>query len=155
MTLGPAPPWLENTPLSAARLALAGADRGTLGSPGIRRFRRCTGGLNATQPKILAISYSLHTWIGLPVQGSVARRQHRCLIHPLSTKLALTLWSYCGKSSRRCAGSEVLFNFRGVRFKRTSEPNHTKILGFLVSFEPEVRKACERQDWGGVRGSGH
>jgi hypothetical protein len=127
--------------LSAARLALAGADRKTLASPDrIRRFRRCTGRLNATQPEILAISSPLHTWIGLPVQGSVSGRQHRCLIHSLYIKLPLTLWSYSGKRGRGRGGSEILFNFRGVHLKRTFEPNPTKILGFLVSFEPEARK---------------
>ena len=52
VTLGPDAIPARNRPLSAARLALAGTDRGTLGSPHrIRRFRRCTGGLNATQPE--------------------------------------------------------------------------------------------------------
>ncbi len=42
----------------------------------LRRFRRCTGRLNATQPGVLAVSPPYIRGLGPACKGSVAARQH-------------------------------------------------------------------------------
>src|ERR1700681_1202179 len=72
--------------LSAARCAGCGGIGKTLESPKFRRFRRCTGRLNATQPGILAVSLMYIRGLGLSCKGSVAARQHSILF----TEIALS-----------------------------------------------------------------
>src|SRR5437762_9122674 len=65
--------------LSAARCAGCGGIGKTLESPNFRRFRRCTGRLNATQPGVLAVSPLYIRGLAPPCKGSVAPRQHSIL----------------------------------------------------------------------------
>src|SRR5580704_4543048 len=86
---------------SAARCAGCGGIGKTLESPRFRRFRRCTGRLNATQPGVLAVSPLYIRGLGPPRKGSVASRQHTDLIGGEHVKLQLTLRFYCGKTAAR------------------------------------------------------
>src|ERR1700704_6159178 len=54
-------------------------DRKDAGIPEIRRFRRCTGRLNATQPGVLAVSPLYIRGLGPGCKGSVAAGQHFAL----------------------------------------------------------------------------
>src|SRR3984893_6489580 len=65
--------------LSAARCAGCGGIGRTLEPQTIRRFRRCTGRLNATQPGVLAVSPLYIRGLTAPRKGSVAARQHLIL----------------------------------------------------------------------------
>src|SRR6476659_4918269 len=58
------------------RAALAVEGRKDAGIFCTRRFRRCTGRLNATQPGVLAVSPLYIRGLGLGCKGSVAVRQH-------------------------------------------------------------------------------
>src|ERR1039457_2132169 len=65
--------------LSAARCAGRGGIGKTLESPRFRRFRRCTGRLNTTQPGVLAVSPLYIRGLELACKGSVAAWQHSAL----------------------------------------------------------------------------
>src|SRR6202043_4178808 len=69
-----------------------------------RRFRRCTGRLNATQPGVLAVSPLYIRGLGSACKGSVAARQQSAFIRRWNIKLRLTLWFYCGKRAARRLG---------------------------------------------------
>jgi len=77
---------------AAARLALA------LGGPEKRwnrpkrRFRRCTGRLNATQPGVNGRQHPVHTWIERSVQGKRRGAATVAFIHEKHIKMPLTLW---------------------------------------------------------------
>src|ERR1700726_2304249 len=62
--------------LSTARCAGCGGIGRTLEPQTFRRFRRCTGRLNATQPGVLAVSPFYVRGLTATRKGSVAARQH-------------------------------------------------------------------------------
>src|ERR1700684_4678260 len=64
---------------SAARCAGCGGIGKTLESPRFRKFRRCTGRLNATQPGVLAVSPLYIGGLASVGKGSVAARLHSAL----------------------------------------------------------------------------
>ena len=90
--------------LSAARCAGCGGIGKTLESPKFRRFRRCTGRLNATQPGVLAVSPLYIRGLAACVQGKRRCAATLRLIRRNSLKLRLTLWFYCGKRAARRHG---------------------------------------------------
>src|SRR5262249_26151666 len=57
-------------------------------------------------------------------------------------------------ASSQCRGSEIRFIFARESFKRISEPNDTRLLSLLVSFESEVRSRGRRKV-GRTSDSGH
>src|SRR4030088_2872939 len=61
-----------------AALAVEGSER-RRNLRDFRRFRRCTGRLNVTQPGVLAVSTLNIRGMGLSCKGSVAARQHSAL----------------------------------------------------------------------------
>src|ERR1700721_2244201 len=65
--------------LSAARCAGRGGIGKTLEFPRSRKFRRCTGRLNATQPGVLTVSPLYIRGLAAMRKGSVAARQHSAL----------------------------------------------------------------------------
>jgi len=74
------PLGLETAPPCQPRAALAVEGIGkTLEPLNFRRFRRCTGRLNATQPGVLAVSPLYIRGLTAPRKGSVAARQHLIL----------------------------------------------------------------------------
>src|SRR5882757_11204868 len=77
--LEPTPLGLETALLSAARCAGLWRDRKDAGISWIRRFRRCTGRLNATQPGVLAVSPLYIRRLAPTCKGSVAAGQHSVL----------------------------------------------------------------------------
>ena len=83
--------------VSAARCAGCGGIGKDAGTSDIRRFRRCTGRLNATQPGVLAVSPSYIRGLAGAGKGSVAARQHSALFARGALRSRLTLRFYCGK----------------------------------------------------------
>src|ERR1700728_4738097 len=65
--------------LSAARCAGCGGIGKTPEAPRFRKFLRCTGRLNATQPGVLAVSPLYIRALAALCKGSVAARQHSAL----------------------------------------------------------------------------
>jgi hypothetical protein len=70
----------------------------------LRRFRRCNGRLNATQPGVLAVSTSYIRGLGAACKGSATEPLLRRLraatldpFHRIAVKVQLTLRSLCGK----------------------------------------------------------
>src|SRR4030081_834826 len=61
-----------------AALAVEGSER-RWNLRDLRRFRRCTGRLNVTQPGVLAFSPLYIRGMSLSCKGSVAARQHSAL----------------------------------------------------------------------------
>jgi hypothetical protein len=94
------PPGLE-PPLRVSRARRwPGRDREGRRFLRLRRFRRCTGRLNATQPGVLAVSTSYIRGLGAPCKGSArepaAGRRSTATVgpfHRLALKVRLTLWS--------------------------------------------------------------
>src|SRR5450756_1379496 len=76
-----ATPWQPR-----AALAVEGSERRwnlqNSGISRIRKFRRCTGRLNATQPGVLAVSPLYIRGLGAACKGGVAGRQHSVLFAP-------------------------------------------------------------------------
>src|SRR3979409_2150889 len=103
--------------LSAARCAGLWRDRKDAGISWIRRFRRCTGRLNATQPGVLAVSPCYIRGLGPARKGSVAMLQHFGLFRRRRVKRQLTLWFYAVR--RLLGGTESL----------ASRANHRVLLG--------------------------
>jgi hypothetical protein len=94
----------------AARAGREGFGK-ALASSHNRRYRRCTGRLNATQPGVICRQPSVHTWIGPPVQASRRRVATPHFIHKKGVKFPLTPWSYLGKRAR----SEARIRWRAAQ----------------------------------------
>ena len=92
--LGPSATRLK-TVLFAGRAARAGLSEGTenAGISKTVRFHRCTGKLNATQPRVLAVSTSYIRGLGSPRKGSVVRAPQSSLFTGCHLKEPLTLYS--------------------------------------------------------------
>src|SRR6266403_2508114 len=80
--LGPTPLGLETAAPCQPRAALAVEGSERRWNLLIRRFRRCTGRLNATQPGVLAVSPLYIRGMTAACKGSVAGRQHSALFAP-------------------------------------------------------------------------
>src|SRR6202048_2932071 len=81
--LGPDAARAQNRRYVSRALRWLRRDRKDAGILGDRRFRRCTGRLNATQPGVLAVSPSYIRGLVSPCKGcrrSVAARQHSAFI---------------------------------------------------------------------------
>src|ERR1700749_955676 len=72
--------------MSTARCAGWGGIGKTLESPKYRRFRRCTGRLNVTQPGVLAVSPSYIRGLAAWCKGSVTPVQHFLLFSVILKK---------------------------------------------------------------------
>jgi hypothetical protein len=81
----------EPTHLAAARLALALEGRKNAGIVPKRRFRRCTGRLNAAQPRVNGRQHPVHTWIAPMAQGKRRGAATVAFIHEKHIKMPLTL----------------------------------------------------------------
>jgi hypothetical protein len=95
----------------AARAGREGFGKALASSSHNRRYRRCTGRLNATQPGVICRQPSVHTWIGPPVQASRRRVATPHFIHKKGVKFPLTPWSYLGKRAR----SEARIRWRAAQ----------------------------------------
>jgi hypothetical protein len=102
----------------------------TLAPSGIRRYPRCTGRLNATQPGVICRQPSVHTWIGLPAQAKRRRLATPGFIHKKDVKFPLTPWSYLGKKAR----SEARIRWRAAQI--------TLIRSVACCCAPQHWRAC-------------
>ena len=104
-------------------------DRKDAGNFGARRFRRCTGRLNATQPGVLTVSSFYIRGIGLGCKERRGRATPRLIRLP-KLKGRLTLWFYASKrllggTNRWRAAQIILFCLD----RRYCAPQHSCVPG--------------------------